>query len=362
MKKITAVLILAFLAVGFVSCNTTSWRTATVSVDRHPTLTIVNRTGHAVRISSPGSGNVAEGAFIRFNAPSQGGGQFYVEHFIGEWSWSQQVTVTNDTTVTLTERPPVITVINNTGFPVNITSPFQQSLANGARFFHPKQSRATNPLHTITYTVGGIPVQLNEQVTINNDDVTLTLTRRPPGVTVVNNTGHPIVVTSPFQQSLANGARGFHLMPNRTTNPVTYMVGGVQFSEQLTINDDDITLTLTRSPPNITIVNNTGVTIVNVFIRTPGTPWGALNLLGIQLNPDGSLINLRPPPGALAGSLTNMDRFTFWTGHLASERDIQVGHGVFDIRLDDTHGVSYVMNNVAIPGDRTLTFTQAHRP
>jgi len=361
MKKITTVLILIFLTVGFMSCNTTTWRTTTVAVDRHPALTIINNTGHEVRIASPSPGNVANGGTTRFHTPSRSGGQFYVEHFIGGFSWRQQVDVTSDTTVRLTERPPVITVINNTGFPVNITSPFQQSLVNGARFLHPKQSRTTGSLHTITYTVGGVPVQFNEQVTINNDDVTLTLTRRPPGVTVVNNTGHDIVITSPFQQTLVNGARDFRLMPNRTTNPVTYMVGRVQFSEQLTVNDNDVTLTLTRSPPIITIVNNTGMTITSVQIRTPGTTWGDVNVLGIQLDARGEMTHLRPPQGSLVGSIVNTDSFPFFMGHLSEV--LEVGHGVFDIRLDTFGGQhTFLMSNVVLTTNRTLTFTQAHRP
>jgi len=359
MKKIAAVLILAFLTVGFVSCNTTTWRTATVTVDRHPALTIVNNTGHEVRISSPSPGNVPNGGTTRFHTPSRSGGEFYVEHFIGGFSWRQQVTVTSDTTVRLTERPPVITVINNTGFPVSITSPFFHSLVNGARVSHPRQSRTANPLHTITYTVGGVPVQFNEQVTINDDDVTLTLTRRPPGVTVVNNTGRPIRITSPFQQNLAVGARDFRLMQNRTTNPVTYMVGNVQFSEQLTVNDDDVTLTLTRSPPYVTVVNNTGVTITNIFIRTSGEGiiWEPRNILGL---PVFLTTHIWPEPGDLVGSITNGESVRFWTGHLSEFIDI--GRGVFDIRLDRGVVDTFQMTNVTITSDRTLTFTQAHRP
>ena len=287
MKKSLLLLVLAFLLVGLVSCNTTTWRTATVTVDRHPVLTIINRTGHSIRVASPGSGNVANGGTTRFHTPSRDGGQFYVEHFIGRFSWRQQVTVTSDTTVTLTERPPVATVINNTGFPITITSPSRHTLVNGGRVAVPKQSPTANQL-SVTYAVDA----------------------------------------SQFQ-----------------------------FSEQVTINDDDVTLTLTRSPPYVTVVNNTGVTITNVFIRSPGSPWEPRNILGLSLF---LAAGYWPRPGDLVGSITNGERVTFWTGYLSEFIDI--GRGVFDIRLDDTHGISYVMNNVAIPSDRTLTFTQAHRP
>jgi len=206
--------------------------------------------------------------------------------------------------------------------------------------------------------------QFTEQVTINNDDVTLTLTRRPPRVTVVNGTGHAARIISPLPMSLANGGTFSFFKQSPTAPPlhtITYMVGvsRMQFYHQVSITNNDVTLTLTRRPPHITIVNNTGVTVTNIFIRNSGRLWGDLNLLGFQLNPDGVTVSrIGTRPGELAGSLTNRDSFTIWTGHLEGHID----PGAFDVRLDDTHGVSYVMSNVTFGADITLTFTQAHRP
>jgi len=362
MKKSLLLLVLAFLLVGLVSCNTTTWRTATVTVDRHPVLTIINRTGHSIRVASPGSGNVANGGTTRFHTPSRDGGQFYVEHFIGRFSWRQQVTVTSDTTVTLTERPPVATVINNTGFPITITSPSRHTLVNGGRVAVPKQSPTANQL-SVTYAVDASQFQFTEQVTINDDDVTLTLTRRPPRISVVNGTGHAVQVTG--RGPLSSGGNFSFFKQSPTANPVhafTYTVGvsRMPFTEQVSVTTSDVTLNLTRRPPNVTIANRTGVTINNVMIRNSAgnTPWGQMNILGLQLRPDGTVLRVGTPPGDLVGSITNGDNFTFWTGHLEGH----INPATFDIRLDDTHGVSYVMSGISFGNDITLTFTQAHRP
>jgi len=362
MKKMTFVLALAFLTVGFVSCNTTIRSTTTVTVDRHPALTIVNNTGHEVRITSPSQSNVTSGAATRFHTPSRSGGQFYVEYLIGGFSWRQQVTVTGDMMVTLTERPPIATVINNTGFPITITSPARHTLVNGGRVNVPKQSPTANQL-SVTYAVDTSQFQFTEQVTINDDDVTLTLTRRPPRVTVVNGTGHTIQVAG--RGPLSNGGNFSFFKQSATANPVhafTYTVGISQmpFTDQVSVTTSDVTLNLTRRPPNITIANRTGVTIHNVMIRNSAgnPPWGQVNILGLQLNPDGTVLRVGTPPGDLVGSITNGDNFTFWTGHLAGH----INPATFDVRLDDTHGVSYVMSGVSFGNDITLTFTQAHRP
>jgi len=357
MKKITTVLILVLMAICLISCDTFSRRTISVSVDRHPILTLENQTGFPIQLTSPLSTNINHGAITRFY-PSPGGGQVNVSYVIGGYSFNSQVNVMNDIRVTLTERPPQVSIVNNTGFPITLTSPIRQSLANGANVSHFRRGEVN-----VVYTIGGY--SFSSQITTETDDMTLALTERPPGVNIINNTGFPIMLTSPIRQPLASGGSVFHLRESPTGNPqhtVTYTVGPISFSEQVSINNADVTLSLTRSPPRITLVNNTGVTIINVFIRNPGTPWGAVNILGIQLNPDGTVLRHTPMPGDLVGSLTNMDRFTFWMGHLGGITGLDPGMGRFDIRLDDTHGVSYVMNNVAITNDVTLTFTQTHRP
>jgi len=364
MKKSLLFFTTAFLLVGLVSCDTLRRYTITVSLDRHPVLTIVNATGLPIFLSSPVPGSLDHGARATFSIPSLDADarQVNVEYHIGLFPFGSQITVTSDMTVTLTERPPVATVINNTGFPITITSPGRHTLVNGGRVNVPKQSPTANQL-SVTYAVDTSQFQFSEQVTINNDDVTLTLTRVPPRVTVVNGTGHTIQVTG--RGSLSNGGNFSFFKQSPTANPVhtfTYTVGvsGMPFTEQVSVTTSDVTLNLTRRPPNITIANRTGVTINNVFIRNSAgsLPWGSVNILGLRVNPDGTVYRMGTPPGDLVGSITNGDNHTFWTGHLHGHID----PATFDVRLDDTHGVSYVMSGISFGNDITLTFTQAHRP
>ena len=360
MVKITTTVVLIFVSLGLISCDTIERKTITVSVDRHPTLVIVNQTGHPVTITAPVSSSLAVGGQALFQPPETNR-SIDVSYTIGGIEFTEQVTMENaDATITLTRRPPTVTLVNQTGHPVIMTAPAHSNVAVGASHdFLTPSGQALN----IAYLIGGF--SFNQQVTVT-DDMTVNLTERPPELTIVNNTGVPISLKSPISRPLLPpGASVSHLKQSRAVNPlhtVSYTAGLVSFHEQVRLDNQDVTLSLTRRPPELTIVNNTGVTIVNVFIRNLGTPWGAVNMLGIQLNPDGTLIDLRPPPGALAGSLTNMDRFTFWVGHLFATQELNLGTTTVDIRLDDTHGVSYVMNNVDITSDRTLTFTQAHRP
>jgi len=364
MKKSLLFFIATFLLVGLVSCDTFRRYTITVSLDRHPVLTIVNATGQPINLSSPVPGSLAQGARAMFSIPSLDADarQVYVEYRIGGFSFANQVTVTSDMTVTLTERPPVATVINNTGFPITITSPGRHTLVSGGRIDFPKQTPTANQL-SVTYAVETSQFQFSEQVTINDDDVTLTLTRRPPRVTVVNGTGSTIQVTG--RGPLFNGGNFSFFKQSPAANPVhtfTYTVGvsRMPFTEQVSVTTSDVTLNLTRRPPYITIANRTGVTINNVFIRNSAgsPPWGSVNILGLQLNPDGTVLRVGAAPGDLVGSLTNGDNFRFWTGHLEGH----INPATFDVRLDDTHGVSYVMSSVSFGNDITLTFTQAHRP
>ena len=73
-----------------------------------------------------------------------------------------------------------------------------------------------------------------------------------------------------------------------------------------------------------------------------------MNILGLQLNPDGTVLRLGAAPGDLVGSITSGDNITFWTGHLEGH----INPATFDVRLDDTHGVSYVMNGIVFGADR----------
>jgi hypothetical protein len=109
----------------------------------------------------------------------------------------------------------------------------------------------------VTYSIE--QAEFTEQVTWNNADATVTLTRRPPAVTVVNQTGHTVVLTAPTPASIVNDARTQFLVPetNRRID-VIYTIGQVEFTEQVTVSNADVTVTLTRRPPTVTVVNQTG--------------------------------------------------------------------------------------------------------
>ena len=57
------------------------------------------------------------------------------------------------------------------------------------------------------------------------------------------------------------------------------------------------------------------------------------------------------------GSFTNRESFPIWLGSFPPSPNMR-----YDIRIDDVNGTPYVMTNVHITGDMTLTFTTAHRP
>ena len=191
MKKLPLFLMLVIL-ISFVSCDTLTRYTMSVSVDRNPTLEIVNQTGHPVAVTAPVSGNIAVGAIVR-TQPAEPRGTINVTYTIAGIQFTEQVTMDNtDATVTLTRRPPTITLVNNTGHPIVMTAPVTGNLSHGARtdFLSP----ALNQVIPITYRIG--LMNFTEQVTMANQDVTVTLTRKPT-ITVVNQTGHPVAITTP---------------------------------------------------------------------------------------------------------------------------------------------------------------------
>jgi hypothetical protein len=190
MKKITAFFIVG-IVLSFVSCDTITHYTMKVSVDRNPTLTIENRTGHPVVVITPLSSDIGIGARTEFQ-PAETSGTINVAYRIGQVQFTEQVTMANqDAIVTLTRRPPTITVVNQTGQQVGIVSivdPVRLNIAIGARteFLAPVLDQTIN----IVYQIGRM--RFTEQVALANQDVTVTLTRFPPTLTVENNTGETI--------------------------------------------------------------------------------------------------------------------------------------------------------------------------
>jgi len=257
------------------------------------------------------------------------------------------------------DRNPTLIIENRTGFPVTVTAPVSSSITNGARTqFQPVETRGTID---VTYRIGQI--QFTEQATMDNADVTVTLTRRPPTITVVNQTGYPVEIRAPVASNINNGARTEFLAPtlNQSIN-VTYWIGRMNFTEPVTMGNQDVVVTLTRSPPTITVVNNTGVTINTIFLRLPGRPsWSGGNIV-IR----GGRAQIAAAGGAqtndISGSIVNGDNIRIWLGDLDISGDEHITDYRYDVRIDDVQGNTYVKSNVQILNDITLTFTRSDRP
>ena len=250
------------------------------------------------------------------------------------------------------DRLPVLTIVNQTGYPVIVTAPVATNLNNGGRtLFQPVQ---TNQSINVVYSMG--QVEFTERATINNADVTVTLTKRPPTITVVNQTGYQVSLIAPERTSIPNGASNRFLTPGMNQIiDVTYMIGRMILTERATINNADVTVTLTRKPPTLTVVNNVGATINTIFLRIPGSPtWTGGNIVIRN-----GTVDLAAPGGALAtdisGSIVNRDSMQIWMGNITLSGDR------VDIRIDDVQGNTYVKNNVQIINDLALTFTASDR-
>jgi hypothetical protein len=212
----------------------------------------------------------------------------------------------------------------------------------------------------IVYIKFNVPIALKSidstgKVIDNSDPITFTAQDRQPMLTIQNNTGQIVSITTPVEREVRNGASysffpanifSFPELKQKQNITVAYDIGNTyQYDEQVTVNNDDVTLTLTRSPPVVTIENNTGNTVNLVFVRNPGTNWPAQNLL----NPDTAQSTER------RGSITNRESFRCWLGNAYAKPDR------YDIRLDDVQGNSYVKSNVQITQDMTLTFTPSDK-
>ncbi|WP_461255337.1 hypothetical protein [Treponema sp. R80B11-R83G3] len=352
MKKLTAFFIFVIL-ISFVSCDTVTHYTLKVSVDRNPTLIIENRTGYPVIVNAPVSSNITNGASTQFQ-PTETRGTINVTYRIGPIQFTEQATMNNaDVTVTLTKRPPIITVINQTGQQVSLTAPVAavSNINSGEKteFLAP----ALNQVINITYRIG--QVQFTEQAIMDNADVTVTLTKSPLTLTVINQTGYQVFVTTPISSNIDIGARTGFLVPPASNIDITYSIGQAQYTEKVTMRNENSTVTLTKKPAMLTIVNNVGATINTIFLRTPGSPtWVGGNIV-IR----GGTVQLAAAGGAqtgdISGSIVNRDSMKIWLGN------IPISGNVFDIRIDDVQTNTYVKSNVQVNNDMTLTFTQADK-
>jgi hypothetical protein len=181
----------------------------------------------------------------------------------------------------------------------------------------------------------------------NLDPIIFTAQDRLPQLTIQNNTGYPIRITAPSREEMRDGVSVTfppELLGFGKNFTVAYDIGYyARYEEQVTVDNDDVTLTLTKRPPEVTIENNTGNTVNLVFVRNPGENWPAENLL----NPSTAQSTER------RGSITNREGFKLSLGIVRAVTKPDR----YDIRLDDVQGNSYVKSNVQITRDMTLTFT-----
>jgi len=190
-----------------------------------------------------------------------------------------------------------------------------------------------------------------------SEPITFTAQDRLPMLFVVNQTGYLLTLIAPVERSIKNSERTqFQPMEMNQSIDVIYNIGRARYTEQVTMKNQDATVTLTKRPATLTIVNNVGATINTIFLRIPGTAaWVGGNIV---ITKDGT-VNLSDggaQAGEISGSIVNKDSMKIWLGN------VDLSGNIFDIRIDDVQTrTSYVKSNVQIPNDMTLTFTQADK-
>jgi len=220
--------------------------------------------------------------------------------------------------------------------------------------------------NSIVYIKFNVPVALKKvdsagNVIDNSDIIIFTAQDKQPMLTIQNNIGYDIRITTPVERNINNETSTFcfpDLRQNQTIT-VTYDIGLAQYDEQVTITNEDVTLTLTRGPPVVTIENNTGNTVNFIYVRNPDANWPNQNLLtrrvifkreGWVLEDQSTMLSTER-----RGSITNRESFKLWLGNTNLKPDR------YDIRIDDVQGNSYVKSNVQITQDMTLTFTPSDK-
>jgi len=263
--------------------------------------------------------------------------------------------------ITQNDMYPVLTMQNNTGFPISIANPISEHLDNYASTRYQMPELKNDRRHSVSYSIGNY---MFDKEVILDRHTTLSLTDRPPTVTVKNNTGFPVSINSPFNEYVGNGGSSQKFPKyNRNMNKqiISYHSGLVEFKKEVTIDEEDVVLTLTEKDraPVVTILNHTGQTVNLIFLRNPGSSWPEQNILSIKLKEDGTLDNTNVGTQAIErkGSFTNKESFRFWVGNLSNIKPDR-----YDIRIDDVKGDPYVKNNLRITEDTTLTFIPSDKP
>ena len=242
---------------------------------------------------------------------------------------------------------PILTMQNNTGFPINITNPITKAIGNGASAAYQMPELTNDRRHIVSYSINDY--RFDKEVMLNNS-TTLALTDRPPTITVQNNTGFPITITSPFSQTVADGSSSNRHPKNSKNNPkhiISYNSGTFRYNKEVTLNEEDVILTLGENdrPPIVILENHTGNTINMAFIRNAGTEWGN------SLTSEGTSADVR------VGSFTNKESKKIWLGFING-----LSPDKYDFRLDDIQNNSYVKLHKEIIKDTTLTFTPKDKP
>jgi len=271
------------------------------------------------------------------------------------------VDLTNIERIVITKEDmfPTLIMQNNTGFPINITNPVSKNVDNGSFATYQVSELGKGERSVISYSIGDS--RFDKEVILTSHQ-TVVLTERPSTITVQNNTGYPVTITSPFNEFIANGASSKKYPANsrNAKQIVSYKSGTFTYNKEVPISGGDVVLTLTEKDraPIVTVLNNTGNTVNIVFLRTPGSNWPDQNMLTMKLKEDGTIDDTQAATqaGERRGSFTNKETFRFWLGNINVKPDS------YDVRLDDVQGSPYVKNNVQIKEDMTLTFTQKDKP
>jgi len=161
--------------------------------DMYPMLVMQNNTGFPISITRPITEYVTNGDYAVYGMTELiNDRRNIVSYSIGNYRFDKEVMLDKpQTTIGLTDRPPTMTVQNNTGYPIAINNPFSEMIVNGAYSSqYLKDSKDANPKHIISYTCG--QMVYNKEAMLNDEDVVVTLTDRPPRVTILNNTGNTV--------------------------------------------------------------------------------------------------------------------------------------------------------------------------
>ncbi|MCL2833224.1 MAG: hypothetical protein FWD78_08645 [Treponema sp.] len=143
--------IFSIILINLTSCDTLTRYTAHVSVDRNLILVISNQTGYTVSLTAPVYLNIDNGSSTQLQ-PADTNGSIDINYSIESVKFTEQMSMNNaDATVILTKRPPAITVVNQTGYPIALVTPTPGKINNGGSVYF--LSPALNQTVEITYQI-----------------------------------------------------------------------------------------------------------------------------------------------------------------------------------------------------------------